>query len=310
MRNLRKLYGTAEAVKNVSFDVFRGETVGFLGPNGAGKSTVMNIVTGYLSATSGSVSVCGNDILSEPMAARRKIGYLPEQPPLYNDMRVREYLEFAYNLKKCGKNAKKRAAECMELAGIGDVSGKIIKTLSKGYRQRVGIAQALISDPEILILDEPTAGLDPSQITEFRRLVREAGKTRTVILSTHILQEITALCGRVIIINNGETALDGAVSELARERGCKIAALCTPDAGAELIKSAGAEVVSYSENGNETVFYAGGGEEARRRIFKAFAGAGVDVSEISAERETIEDIYMKAVSGALAGADGEGGFKP
>lgn len=299
---LCKDYGNRRVLKNISFSVGRGDTVGFLGPNGAGKSTVMNIVTGYLSATSGSVRVCGRDILEEPLAAKQRIGYLPEQPPLYNDMRVGEYLSFVYELKKCCGDRKERVRECMKLVRIEDAADKMIKTLSKGYRQRVGIAQALISDPEILILDEPTVGLDPSQIIEFRHLISDVRKTRTVILSTHILQEITAVCGRIIIINNGEIILSGAVDELADETGCKIAAVCSAQTGKEILKRAGAECISCSEEEKETVFYTAADRSVRINIFKEFAAADIPLTELTADFETIEDIYMKAVSGSLAGS--------
>lgn len=201
--NLVKRYGVNYAVNDISFTVEDGEIVGFLGPNGAGKTTTMNILTGYLSATSGTAKIGGIDILENPVAAKAKIGFLPEQPPLYLDMTVMEYLNFVYSLKHCTMNRKKHLAELCEVVKITDVSHRLIKNLSKGYRQRVGIAQALIGNPEVLIFDEPTVGLDPKQIIEIRNLIRALGKNHTIILSTHILPEVQAVCDRIVVINKG-----------------------------------------------------------------------------------------------------------
>ena len=204
VKNLVKNYGKYEAVKGISFKVDTGEVVGFLGPNGAGKSTTMNIITGYISASSGEVSIDGFDILKNPKEAKKRIGYLPEIPPLYTDMTVTEYLEFVADLKGIKKNEiKPMLADIMDKIKITHVSGKVIKNLSKGYRQRVGLAQALVGYPEVLILDEPTVGLDPKQIIEIRDVIKELSKTHTIILSSHILSEVSAVCNRVIIINKG-----------------------------------------------------------------------------------------------------------
>ncbi len=204
VNNLVKTYGKYMAVKGITFNVAEGEVLGFLGPNGAGKSTTMNMITGYISATSGEVKIGGFDILKDPAEAKKKIGYLPEIPPVYVDMTVREYLEFVAELKGVKKSeAPSMLEEIMEKIKITHVSHKLIKNLSKGYRQRVGLAQALVGYPEVLILDEPTVGLDPKQIIEIREVIKELSKNHTIILSSHILSEISAVCNRVMIINKG-----------------------------------------------------------------------------------------------------------
>ncbi len=204
IEHLVKNYGSNCAVDDISFEVGAGEIVGFLGPNGAGKSTTMNILTGYLSSTSGKAMIAGIDILRDPIGAKKLIGYLPEQPPLYLDMTVEEYLNFNFDLKRCRLDRAEHLAEVCETVKIKDVYHKVIRTLSKGYRQRVGIAQALIGKPKVIIFDEPTVGLDPKQIIEIRNLIRGLGKEHTVILSTHILQEVQAVCDRIVIINKGK----------------------------------------------------------------------------------------------------------
>ncbi len=212
---LTKKYGNRKALNNIAFDVDKGEIVGFLGPNGAGKSTTMNILTGYISASSGSVKIDGIDILSDPINAKKKIGYLPETPPLYMDMTVSEYLNFVFELKKIKLHRQAHIQEICDLVKISDISERIIKNLSKGYKQRVGLAQALIGNPEILILDEPTVGLDPKQIIEIRNLIKELGKRHTVILSSHILSEIQAICNKVIIINNGTIVANSKIEDIS-----------------------------------------------------------------------------------------------
>ncbi len=204
IEHLVKNYGANCAVDDISFEVGEGEIVGFLGPNGAGKSTTMNILTGYLSSTSGKACIAGIDILSDPIGAKKLIGYLPEQPPLYLDMTVEEYLRFAYELKGCKLPREEHLASICETVKIKEMYHKVIRTLSKGYRQRVGIAQALVGNPKVIIFDEPTVGLDPKQIIEIRNLIRSLGKNHTVILSTHILQEVQAVCDRIVIINKGK----------------------------------------------------------------------------------------------------------
>ncbi len=208
INNLVKNYGTKFAVDDISFRVSKGEIVGFLGPNGAGKSTTMNILTGYLSSTSGEAKVGGIDILENPDEAKKLIGFLPEQPPLYVDMTVNEYLNFVYEIKGCKLNRAKHLEEVRQVTKIDDVKNRLIKNLSKGYRQRVGIAQALVGNPPVIIFDEPTVGLDPKQIIEIRNLIRNLGKSHTVILSTHILSEVQSVCDRIIIINEGKIIAD------------------------------------------------------------------------------------------------------
>ena len=214
--SLTKKYGNFLAVDDVSFTINRGEVVGFLGPNGAGKSTIMNILTGYLSLTGGKVTVDGYDVLEQPEQAKRRIGYLPEIPPLYTDMTVLEYLYFIYDLKKVKFPKRMHIEEIVNLVKIKEVENRLIKTLSKGYRQRVGIAQALVGNPDVLILDEPTVGLDPKQIIEIRDLIARLGKNHTIILSSHILSEIQAVCERVIIINRGHLVADDTPTELSK----------------------------------------------------------------------------------------------
>lgn len=216
INNLVKNYGTKFAVDDISFKIGKGEIVGFLGPNGAGKSTTMNILTGYLSSTSGEAKVGGIDILENPNEAKKLIGFLPEQPPLYIDMTVDEYLNFVYEIKNCRLNRKKHLEEIRQVTKIDDVHGRLIKNLSKGYRQRVGIAQALVGNPPVIIFDEPTVGLDPKQIIEIRNLIRNLGQTHTVILSTHILSEVQSVCDRIIIINEGKIIADEKTENITR----------------------------------------------------------------------------------------------
>jgi ABC-2 type transport system ATP-binding protein len=216
VKNLTKYYGDHLAVDNLSFTVEDGEILGFLGPNGAGKSTTMNMLTGYISSSSGQALINGVDILEDPIKAKANIGYLPELPPLYQDMTVMGYLNFVYDLKKCKLPRKSHLQEICNLCKITDVSQRIIRRLSKGYRQRVGMAQALVGNPPILILDEPTVGLDPKQIVEIRNLIKKLGKRHTLILSSHILSEIQAVCDRVIIINKGRMAANDTLENLTR----------------------------------------------------------------------------------------------
>ena len=215
IEHLVKRYGSNYALNDVSLEIGEGEIVGLLGPNGAGKSTMMNIITGYLAATSGAVEIDGHDIEEEPMSAKALIGFLPEQPPVYPDMTVMEYLEFVYELKSCTLPKDKHLGEILDTVKLRDVKGRLIKNLSKGYRQRVGIAQALIGDPKLIIFDEPTVGLDPKQILEVRNLIRTLGKKHTVILSTHILAEVQSVCERVIIINRGKIIADDRTENIA-----------------------------------------------------------------------------------------------
>ncbi len=223
VKNLSKYYGDFKAVDKLNFRIGEGEITGFLGPNGAGKSTTMNMLTGYLAASEGQILIDGRDIMEDSKAARKAIGYLPEIPPLYPDLTVMEYLTFIYELKGAKQPCKEHLREICKLAGIEEVCGRLIGNLSKGYRQRVGIAYALVGDPPILILDEPTAGLDPKQIAEIRELIVHLGKKHTVMLSTHILSEVQAVCQRIVMISAGRIVADGntdsIASQLSKEQG-------------------------------------------------------------------------------------------
>lgn len=216
VKNLTKRYGGKSAVDDISFTVKDGEILGFLGPNGAGKSTTMNIITGYTGATDGTVTVNGHEIFQQPMEVKRRIGYLPEQPPLYLDMTVMEYLSFLYDLKKVKENKREHIDEICRLVRISDVQKRLIKNLSKGYRQRVGLAQALLGNPGVLILDEPTVGLDPKQIIDIRNLIKDLGEKHTIILSSHILPEVQAVCERVVVIHKGRLLADDTPDNLSR----------------------------------------------------------------------------------------------
>jgi ABC-2 type transport system ATP-binding protein len=213
IRQITKLFGKQKALDEVSFGIKKGELVGFLGPNGAGKSTLMKIITGFLPPNEGEVVVNGQKVESKNLEIRKNIGYLPENNPLYTDLYVKEFLEITAGFYKL-KNRKHRVAEMVELTGLGDEQNKKIKSLSKGYRQRVGLAQALIHDPSVLILDEPTTGLDPNQLEEIRNLIREISREKTVMLSSHIMQEVEAVCSRIIIINKGKIVADGGIKEI------------------------------------------------------------------------------------------------
>jgi ABC-2 type transport system ATP-binding protein len=213
VKHLVKMYGAQTAVDDLSFEARKGQVLGFLGPNGAGKSTTMKVITGFVPAGSGSTAVCGFDVESQSMEARRCVGYLPEHNPLYKEMYVREYLQFCGRLYRL-PNLRQRIETLIETTGLGRESHKLIGALSKGYRQRVGLAQALLHDPEVLILDEPTSGLDPNQLEEVRTLIRQLGKEKTVILSTHIMQEVQAVCDRVIIIHRGKLVADDPIGKL------------------------------------------------------------------------------------------------
>ncbi|MDO4882029.1 MAG: ATP-binding cassette domain-containing protein [Oscillospiraceae bacterium] len=302
VKNLTKRYGDLKAVDDISFSVDSGEVLGFLGPNGAGKSTTMNIITGYISSTSGTVTVDGSEILEEPKKTKAKIGYLPEIPPLYPDMTVRKYLEFMFDLKKVKLPKKEHVDEVMRLVGLSDMGGRIIKNLSKGYRQRVGFAQALIGNPPVLILDEPTVGLDPKQIIEFRKLIRSLGKKHTVIFSSHVLSEVSATCDRVIVISNGKIVADGKTDELSQSLSGKKKLLLTvasesSDVSDELKKIPGVTKVEKVRS------FAGGlvkysvsyskDEDIRKDVFSAMVRLDAPIMEMQSGDETLEDMFLK-----------------
>ena len=293
IKNLFKNYGSKAAVKGISFSVEKGEIVGFLGPNGAGKSTTMNILTGYLSATSGTASIAGYDVLDRAMEARKHVGYLPEQPPLYLDMTVNEYLNFVYDLKKAKGSRTKQLREICEKVGLTDVRKRLIKNLSKGYKQRVGIASALVGDPEVLILDEPTVGLDPNQIGEIRALIRELGKEKTVILSTHIIPEVMAVCERVVIINEGEIVADDKLSNLmdnAAGNKLTVELDCTGSEGKELLMSVNG-VENVAREGDRFTVTAKAGADVRRGIFFAAAEKKIPILDLHKAEISLEKIF-------------------
>lgn len=302
LNSLTKVFGDKVAVDNVSFTIGSGEIVGFLGPNGAGKSTTMNILTGYLSATAGEVKIDGIDIFEEPSRAKKNIGFLPEQPPLYIDMTVTEFLKFVCDLKDYHGNRKAHIDEVCEKVGISHVKNRLIRNLSKGYRQRVGIAQALIGDPKILIFDEPTVGLDPVQIIEIRELIRSLGKHHTVILSTHILPEVEAVCDRIIIINKGKVVADEKTEELAEKttgvKRYKATLLCDEATGRRLVsETEGIKSVKTIPCTEECAcsfeFESDFNFDARRTLFNALSEAHVCPLELTQVSLSLEDIFIK-----------------
>ena len=302
VKNLTKKYGNFEAVKNADFTINDGEVVGFLGPNGAGKSTTMNIITGYLSATSGSVSVNGYDIFEQPEEAKRHIGYLPEQPPLFPGMTVDEYLNFVYDLKKTKLPRNPHLAEIRKLVKIEDVKNRLIRNLSKGYRQRVGIAQALLGDPRYIILDEPTVGLDPLQIIEIRDLIHELGQTHTVILSSHILSEVQAICESVLIIAHGKLVAFDTPQNLESRLTSGGRLTLSADCSAEALHRILAAVPSVcdcrlltTEEGRckAQLEITGDAAEACKALFFAFAKAETAILQLTPEKADLENIFIE-----------------
>ena len=302
VKNLSKKYGSHVAVDNVSFTVNDGEILGFLGPNGAGKSTTMNIVTGYLSATAGSVTIDGYDILENPNEAKMRIGYLPEQPPLYLDMTVKEYLYFIYDLKRVKFPKAPHINEICRLVKIDHVKGRLIKNLSKGYRQRVGIAQALVGNPDVLILDEPTVGLDPKQIIEIRTLITELGKNHTVILSSHILSEIQAVCERVIVINHGKVIADDTPGNLSKTLSddhtltariggprTEVLKLLATVPGVKNVTCIGMQ----EKNSNDFIIEPEGVSDVRRAIFSRLADRNWPLLLLHSNEMSLEQIFLR-----------------
>ena len=302
IKNLVKKYGDKYALDDISFTINKGEIVGFLGPNGAGKSTTMNIVTGYLTQTSGSVLIDGVDTFDAPISIKKKIGFLPEQPPLYVDMTVWEYLSFVYDLKCCTFNKKAHLSEICELVKIGDVKNRLIKNLSKGYKQRVGIAGAIIGNPEIIIFDEPTVGLDPKQIIEVRNLLRSLGKNHTVILSTHILSEVQAICDRIIIINEGKLVADEKTSKLNQQIGqnnrFRVKVSGPNREVINLLKSIHS-VTRVTQDGNREgdafnyIIEYSGAVDIRKMLFRALAEKGWPIMAMEGVELTLEDLFIQ-----------------
>lgn len=306
VKNLTKCYGDIKAVDNISFTVEKGEVLGFLGPNGAGKSTTMNMITGYISSTSGTVTIDGHEILEDPKAAKRKIGYLPEIPPLYIDMTVRKYLEFMFDLKRVKLPKKEHIEEVMRLVRITEQADRIIKNLSKGYRQRVGFAQALLGNPPVLILDEPTVGLDPQQIIEMRKLIKSLGRKHTVIFSSHVLSEISATCDRIIVISGGKLVADAKTDELSVvSSGQQKLALVAEGAAASITAEIGkipgvirvAKVQDMREGSAKFMIDYEKGIDIRRDVFNAMARIGCPILDMQSGNETLEDMFLKLTSG-------------
>ena len=311
VRNLTKRYGNKLAVDNISFSVDKGEILGFLGPNGAGKSTTMNILTGYLSSTDGQALIDGIDILEDPVRAKKLIGYLPEQPPLYMDMTVMEYLKFVYRLKKCKLPIISHLKEICRLVKIEEVKNRLIRNLSKGYKQRVGVAQALVGNPPVLILDEPTVGLDPKQILEIRTLIKKLGKNHTVILSSHILPEVQAVCDKIVIINRGKIAADDSTESLSQhmDGNSRLIIRCEgkPD---EVVKAlnglSGLESIRINKENVEpgvSEYYINTkeGTDLRRDVSKRLSSRGYTIVMMKSGELTLEEIFLKITTGDIYG---------
>ena len=303
VENLTKKYGSHVAVDNLSFRVERGMIYGFLGPNGAGKSTTMNMMTGLIAATSGTVKINGYDILKNPEQAKKSIGYLPELPPVYPDMTVYEYLRFVAELKKVKKNERQvQIEDVMKQTQIEDVKGRLIKNLSKGYKQRVGLAQAIIGYPEVIILDEPTVGLDPKQIIEIRELIRELAKKHTIILSSHILSEVSAVCNHIMIISKGKLVAsdtpEGLMTLLKGGRQMKLSVLGEQSKVEELLRSMESVkdfsmqppraegMVSVNIRTEDT-------EDIRVELFRRLAAADMPIMELSLSEKSLEDVFLE-----------------
>lgn len=309
VRNLSKSYGDAKAVDNISFEVHSGEILGFLGPNGAGKTTTMRMITCYLMPSSGTVKVEGRDVVDESFEVRKLVGYLPEQNPLYLDMNVLEYLEYAAQLQGVHKSAmSRRMKEMVDVCGLQEMKHKDIGQLSKGYRQRVGLAAAMIHDPRVLILDEPTSGLDPNQIVEIRSLIKNIGKQKTVILSTHILPEVQATCNRVVIINRGKIVADGPIAELQRgtHGGERIVLEMEVSDGqsfdsiavqVKVLPSVGAVSLLNEQNGVRRIAVETTTQvDIRRDLFNLCVQKGWGLLELHREQTSLEEVFRQLTS--------------
>lgn len=301
IKHLVKRYGNVLAVNDISFTANPGEILGLLGPNGAGKSTTLNIITGYLSSTAGSVRIEGFDILERPKEAKAKIGYLPEQPPLYLEMKVKRYLEFIFDLKKVRLPKKEHIDEVMTIVKLKDVENRIIRNLSKGYRQRVGLAGALIGNPPVLILDEPTVGLDPKQIIETRRLIKTLGKKHTVIFSSHVLSEVNAICDRVVMINKGRIVADSPIDKLSEViNGAGMLSLEIEGSGSKIRAALsgveGVRKVTHDSGNSYTVSY-NTDVDVRRGVFNALAKADCPILSMTTGGLSLEESFLKLTEG-------------
>jgi ABC-2 type transport system ATP-binding protein len=302
VENLTKVYGATRAVDDVSFNVRKGEVLGFLGPNGAGKSTTMKVLTCYLAPTGGRAKVAGFDVFDDSLEVRKHLGYLPEDTPLYKDMTVLEYLQFAAAMRGMASDrSAKRIKEIGGRCGLHEVAGKLVGELSRGYRQRAGLAQAMLDDPDILILDEPTSGLDPNQIVEIRQLIKEVGKEKTVILSTHILPEVQATCSRILIISSGKLVADGTPDELrARERGSRYRLVMEASGTtAEAVKArlvgikgvSRCEPVRGEDGAHSFTLDAAGDEDLRKVLFRAAVDNKWTLLELHREAVSLETVF-------------------
>ncbi|HIS30047.1 MAG TPA: ABC transporter ATP-binding protein [Candidatus Limivivens intestinipullorum] len=315
VKNLTKRYGNHMAVDHLSFQIQEGQIYGFLGPNGAGKSTTMNMITGYIASTEGTVMINGHDILEEPEEAKKSIGYLPEQPPLYFDMTVLEYLKFAAQLKKIEKSRQKDLIyEAMDMVQITDMKDRLIKNLSKGYKQRVGLAQALLGNPKTIILDEPTVGLDPKQIIEIRDLIKSLGERHTVILSSHILSEVSAICDYVMIISHGKLVASDTPENLAKLMEGENSLELTVRGEKSRIQAALKEFsqveeldfTQSEEKGAEDVrLKTRGNEDVREELFYALANARLPILRMQAVHVSLEDIFLELTSDDKTQEEGE-----
>lgn len=299
--HLTKRYGDRAAIHDLSFAVNKGEVVGFLGPNGAGKSTTMKILTGFMPATEGTANIAGFDVFENAMDVKRNVGYLPETPPIYMEMKVQDYLEFAAKLHQMPSAQISRSVNTvLERTGLGDVRGRLIGNLSKGYRQRVGLAQALVHNPKVLILDEPTVGLDPKQIIEIRELIKGLAGDHTVILSSHILPEVTATCGRIIVINQGKIVAEDSIESLtSKMKHGSVFSLLVKNpiaAGIEALRNlSGIQKVSAA-GPKITVELKSGAPEIREQILQIAAAQNMGVLEFSAEKQSLEEVFLQLTS--------------
>lgn len=302
VKHLTKQYGTRKAIDDISFSINQGEVIGFLGPNGAGKTTTMNIMTGFIAATSGDVTINGIDVVAEPEQAKANIGYLPDTPPVYGDMRVIEYLNFVADIKGVKKGRKEMLQYVMEQVSIDDISRRLIKNLSRGYKQRVGLAQAMVGEPKVIIMDEPTIGLDPKQIIEMRDVVKNLGKKHTVILSSHIMQEVSAVCDRVMIINKGKIVATGTPETLSSEltKGASSMQVVVKGEENQILTALGNYPIISSishEQGQEAgtinlILGGEGGTDIREVIFSCMATNSLPILLMKSTEMSLEEIFL------------------
>ena len=307
VKNVTKKYGKAVAVDNISFNIKEGEIVGLLGPNGAGKSTTMNMLTGFIEQTEGEILINGYDILKKPKKAKKEIGYMPEGVPLYTDLTVKEFVTYMAEIKKVNKKEKKqKVQEIIEKTGLKEVQNKLTKNLSRGYKQRVSMAGALVGEPKILILDEPTVGLDPKQITEIRNLIKELGKTHTIILSSHILSEVSQICNKVIIINKGKIVAIDTPEKLENKVTNNNSVYVTIEDPENKIKNIKEKIkdikeiklIKENEDGSKQyMIEAEGKVDLRKTIFNQFAKENITIFELKKIDSTLEDAFMKLIEG-------------